>query len=112
MINDCCSKCKYLEKINNDKVYARCKISNKEFTPFGLDTRTHLCDNYEYNYDEIECSYNEFIKCPYCGYEDYTMDDFDAGFEDWECPECGKEFNIDVEIKFSISSYPKEKEGN
>ena len=119
MIN-CCDNCKYLEKLNENNVYAKCMFKNQHFNSFGsIDTRLHSCEFYEYKYNEMECSYNKFIKCPYCGYEDYEKDDFNINMETWECSECGEEFNInspkqlgDVlfdELNLNISSNKKKR---
>jgi len=35
-------------------------------------------------------------ECPYCGYEN-TIDTYEGDSFDWECSECGKEFEIEIE---------------
>ena len=66
--------------------------------------------NKQYVYNEIECSYNDdFVKCPYCGFEDYDVYDglnFDA--EIYTCPSCGKDFGISIEQKIEFTSFPLE----
>ncbi len=38
-----CAQCKYLNIINDQKLYAHCPKTNTVFLPFELDTRTHFC---------------------------------------------------------------------
>lgn len=38
-----CRECKYLNVINQPKLYAHCPKTNTVFLPFELDTRTHFC---------------------------------------------------------------------
>lgn len=38
-----CKGCKHLEIINDGKVYAKCRMTDFEFQPFGTDTRVHYC---------------------------------------------------------------------
>lgn len=38
-----CKDCKYLQVINDGKVYAKCTMTDFEFLPFGTDTREHYC---------------------------------------------------------------------
>lgn len=66
----------------------------------------------EYKYDELDCSYNEdFVKCPYCGFEDYDVYDglnFDA--ETYSCPSCCKDFGITINQHTDFTSFPLESE--
>lgn len=39
-----CSKCRYLQVINTDEVYAQCTKTGCVFRPFRLDTRKVYCD--------------------------------------------------------------------
>ena len=70
--------------------------------------------NKQYVYDEFECSYNDdFVKCPYCGFEDYDVYDglnFDA--EMYDCPSCCKKFGISIEQKIEFTSFPLEEGKN
>lgn len=36
--------------------------------------------------------YEEFIKCPYCGYEEQDSWEYQGDSGEIECPECYKEF--------------------
>lgn len=38
-----CEKCKHLEIINSKEIYAKCRMTDLEFKPFDIDTRTHYC---------------------------------------------------------------------
>lgn len=38
-----CRECKYLNVINDPKLYAHCPKTNTVFLPFDLDIRTHFC---------------------------------------------------------------------
>ena len=38
-----CEKCKHLEVINDGEIYAKCRMTDFEFLPFGTDTRKHYC---------------------------------------------------------------------
>ena len=45
--------------------------------------------------------------CPYCGHKNKPEDSdgylYDEDTTDWECGECGKEFSVDVYVKFTWS---------
>jgi hypothetical protein len=38
-----CEKCKHLNVLNREDIYAHCPKTNTVFLPFELDTRTHFC---------------------------------------------------------------------
>ena len=38
-----CKDCRYLNTINDPKLYAHCPKTNTVFLPFDLDTREHFC---------------------------------------------------------------------
>lgn len=38
-----CEDCRHLEIINDGKIYAKCRMTDFEFMPFGTDTRAHFC---------------------------------------------------------------------
>ena len=59
--------------------------------------------------DEFDCSHNEEIVCPYCGYEHSDSWEIATGDDwrkpvDYECDECGKAFIVDIEISTTYSS--------
>ena len=66
----------------------------------------------KYEYNEIECSYNDdFVKCPYCGFEDYDVyDGLNLYATIMGCPSCGKDFGVSIEQKIEFSSFPLDKE--
>ncbi len=71
-------------------------------------------DKDKYIYDELECSYNEeFVKCPYCGFNDYDVyDGLDIDADTYDCPSCGKIFGFNAEQTIEFTSFPiDEKEG-
>lgn len=64
----------------------------------------------EYVYDELECMYNEdYVKCPYCGFEDYDVYDGGIDKDTYDCPNCGKTFGFSAEQTIEFSSWPLEK---
>ena len=51
-------------------------------------------------------TYSEnFAVCPYCGYANKPEDTdgylYDEDTTEWECGKCGKEFSVDVFVKFT-----------
>ncbi len=73
-----------------------------------------MTDKDKYIYDELECSYNEeFVKCPYCGFNDYDVyDGLDIDADIYGCPNCGKTFGFIAEQTIEFTSFPiDEKEG-
>ena len=67
----------------------------------------------KYVYDEFECSYNDdFVKCPYCGFEDYDVyDGLNLETTTMGCPSCGRDFGVSIEQKIEFSSFPLDKVG-
>ena len=65
-----------------------------------------------------DIEYATFITCPYCGdkYEDMC----DYGFKEYNdgekivtnCGECGKEFEVILNVEYSFSSYQKKESTN
>jgi len=49
---------------------------------------------------DIDFQYNDYVKCPHCGYE-YHPDDLYESSDEEECPTCGS--YIDVEVEWTVS---------
>lgn len=74
----------------------------------------HRCDKCDKELDrqiawesEGETIEEDNVICPYCGYryDDYDGYEFDEGkTEEVECPECGKKFDVEVEVKRTYST--------
>lgn len=66
----------------------------------------------KYVYDEMDCLCNEdFVKCPYCGFEDYDVyDGLDIDANIYDCPDCGKTFGFKAVQTISFTSFPLKKE--
>lgn len=64
-----------------------------------------------YEYDELDCWCNtDYIKCPYCGYEDKDIwDDFNENKKRGDCPNCGETYGLEIDYKIEFTSYPLEK---
>lgn len=65
-------------------------------------------DKENYVYDELDCSYNQdFVKCPYCGFQDYDVyDGLDIDADTYVCPSCCETFGFNVEQTIEFSSFP------
>lgn len=58
--------------------------------------------------------YETFIVCPYCGYQHQDM--YDYPFVKWndgeekgiDCAECGKDFDVTINVSYSFCTYEKE----
>jgi DNA-directed RNA polymerase subunit RPC12/RpoP len=60
---------------------------------------------------ELDCSLNDFIICPYCGYENHDSFEY-ADIRDtidYTCPNCGKDCLLDApDISIKYTTHPKE----
>jgi len=61
--------------------------------------------------DEIDCSLNDYITCPYCGYQDHDSQEY-ADLRDtcdYICPNCEQVFLLDApDISIKYTTHPKE----
>lgn len=46
MDKKCCARCRFLEKINDEPIYAVCENKNKTFLLWENDTRKNCCENF------------------------------------------------------------------
>lgn len=56
--------------------------------------------------EDSDLSYNEYAKCPYCGYED--IDSFELNCDNEEivnCPNCQKEYVVIRNIEITYSTW-------
>lgn len=51
---------------------------------------------------EDTCCEEEII-CPYCGQIQIEPQEYESGI--WDCGECGEEFELDVEVSVTYSTY-------
>lgn len=57
-----CTQCKYLQIINNSRLYAKCDRTGFSFEPFMTDTRQFFCACFEKGADNGEVDINESEK--------------------------------------------------
>ena len=60
--------------------------------------------------NELECSYNSKIVCPFCGYEDEDVERncVDESPQEIECESCGRTFIVSGQIEITYSTAPKD----
>lgn len=91
---------------DNDKNLYGIKASDVKFGGLSKDGRTSLREQREFE-DKHHGTQN--IVCPYCDHEnDDVWDYIDSGYNDYEdveCPQCGREFQVTIhrEITFSTN---------
>ena len=93
---------------------SRCIQCGKELKS-GQEFKEFFCSEQcrdDYWLVENNTQSNEpYITCPYCGY--VNQDSWEEHMEDgdcdkhYECPNCGREFEVSMEIEVSYSSTPK-----
>lgn len=91
---------------NHDRDVYGIKASDVKFGGLSKDGRTSLREQREFE-DKHHGTQN--IVCPYCDHEnDDVWDYIDSGYNDYEdveCPQCGREFQVTIhrEITFSTN---------
>ncbi len=102
--------CRCGEPTDNDQSFSFVNTITKEL----VRVEVHRCDKCDKRLDqelgwesEGETFREDKVICPYCGYEyeDYDGYEFNEGkTEEVECPECGRKFDIEVEIRRTYST--------
>lgn len=59
--------------------------------------------------DEVDCSYNRNIICPFCGYEmeDDEHDVEQDSYQEWECGKCDEVFYVTMQVDITYSTSKK-----
>lgn len=58
--------------------------------------------------DELDCWHEDYAICPYCGHKDMDSWEYQEGETVTKCPECGKEFTVEVDLFVMYTTTPKE----
>ena len=58
--------------------------------------------------DELECSYEEYPRCPYCGHARHDCADVGGDGGEVVCPECGREYRCWRETFVEYTTAPME----
>ena len=96
-----------------------CTLCGKEFIGCSWETECYSCKKKQYigrqqanirSGEDDDTFSSDGIFCPWCGefFEDDLYDTFDDVYEEGEheqtCPECGKKFNLTVNVSYSYET--------